>query len=81
MYKYLEILSEVTLKITFYGTRGSISVPDSNFTKFGGNTSCVLLTLDDGHVIIFDAGIGIRKLGNDLFKQSYDPAKEIGIVL
>jgi len=69
------------MKITFYGTRGSIAVPDLNFTQFGGNTSCIMLTLDSGHVIIFDAGTGIRKLGNDLSKQSYDPAKEIGIVL
>ena len=52
------------MKITFYGTRGSIAVPDSGFIQFGGNTSCVMLTLDDGHVIIFDAGTGIRKLGN-----------------
>jgi peptidoglycan/xylan/chitin deacetylase (PgdA/CDA1 family) len=36
------------MKITFYGTRGSIPVPDSDFIQFGGNTSCVMLTLDDG---------------------------------
>ena len=69
------------MKISFYGTRGSISVPDSDYVKFGGNTSCVRLTLNDGHVIIFDAGTGIRKLGDDLFKESYDQSKEIAIVL
>jgi phosphoribosyl 1,2-cyclic phosphodiesterase len=69
------------MKITFYGTRGSIPVPDRDFIQFGGNTSCVMLTLDEGHVIIFDAGTGIRKLGNDLFKQSYEQSAEIGILL
>ena len=68
------------MKITFYGTRGSVPVPDRDFMKFGGNTSCLLLKLEDGHIIIFDAGTGIRKLGDHLFKQSYDPSREIAIV-
>ena len=56
------------MKITFYGTRGSIPIADPNCVEFGGNTSCVLVTQDDDKVIIFDAGTGIRKLGSDLIK-------------
>jgi phosphoribosyl 1,2-cyclic phosphodiesterase len=31
--------------------------------RYGGNTSCVELTLDDGTVLVLDAGTGIRSLG------------------
>jgi phosphoribosyl 1,2-cyclic phosphodiesterase len=31
--------------------------------RYGGNTSCVELTLDDGTEIILDAGTGIREMG------------------
>ena len=36
--------NEDTMKIKFYGTRGSIPVPDREFMDFGGNTSCVRVT-------------------------------------
>ena len=29
------------MKIKFYGTRGSIPVPEREFMEFGGNTTCV----------------------------------------
>ena len=32
------------VKIKFWGVRGSIPTPGKNFTKFGGNTSCVELS-------------------------------------
>jgi phosphoribosyl 1,2-cyclic phosphodiesterase len=38
--------------------------------RYGGNTSCVEVRLDNGTVIIFDAGTGIRGLGNMLLAQS-----------
>jgi phosphoribosyl 1,2-cyclic phosphodiesterase len=34
--------------------------------RFGGNTSCVQVTLSDGNELILDAGTGIRALGVDL---------------
>ena len=58
------------MKVTFYGTRGSISVPDKNFSEFGGNTSCILLTFETGRIAILDAGTGLRKLGNDILAQN-----------
>ncbi len=69
------------MKITFYGTRGSTPVPDKDFVQFGGNTSCVMVTLNQSQVLIFDAGTGIRNLGNDLFKNAYKQSEEIAIVL
>ena len=57
------------MKLTFYGTRGSIPVCDPNYVKYGGNTSCSLLEFDDGNFLICDAGTGIRQLGKDLLKR------------
>ena len=43
------------MKIKFWGVRGSIPTPGKNFAKFGGNTSCVELQVNN-KVIIFDMG-------------------------
>ena len=37
--------------------------------RYGGNTACVEVRLDDGSLIIFDAGTGIRPLGQALLAQ------------
>lgn len=52
--------------IRFWGTRGSIPTPGPNTVKYGGNTPCVEVRLSSGTLIIFDAGSGIRELGNHL---------------
>jgi len=57
------------MKFKFYGVRGSISSPGLDTVRYGGNTSCVFLETDDGSLIVFDAGTGIRKLGDELLKR------------
>ncbi|MBS4028026.1 MAG: MBL fold metallo-hydrolase [Ignavibacteriales bacterium] len=54
------------MKVTFWGTRGSIPSPGQHTVRYGGNTPCVEVRLDDDSLIIFDAGSGIRLLGNRL---------------
>lgn len=55
-----------TMIITFYGVRGSIPSPGPETAKYGGNTSCVYIELDNGQGLILDAGTGIRNLGKRL---------------
>jgi len=55
--------------ITFYGVRGSVPSPDPRMVKYGGNTSCVRLTYDDGREVIFDAGTGLRFLGESMIQN------------
>lgn len=55
--------------ITFYGVRGSIAAPGPQTVKYGGNTSCVHVRLNNGNNIIFDAGTGIRALGNRMIQH------------
>ncbi len=51
------------MKVTFWGTRGSIPSPGPETVRYGGNTSCVGVTLEDGSMLALDAGSGIRSLG------------------
>jgi phosphoribosyl 1,2-cyclic phosphodiesterase len=56
---------EQQFKIHFWGVRGSIACPGANTVRYGGNTSCVEM-LVAGVRLIFDAGTGIRVLGEQL---------------
>jgi phosphoribosyl 1,2-cyclic phosphodiesterase len=50
-----------------------------NTLKYGGNTTCVELRLNDGSVVVIDAGTGIRGLGNKLLEEKN--LKEIYLLL
>jgi len=51
------------MKIKVWGARGSIPAPGPETMRYGGNTSCVEVTLEDGTTLVLDAGTGIRNLG------------------
>jgi phosphoribosyl 1,2-cyclic phosphodiesterase len=57
------------MRVTIWGCRGSVPTPGPETVHYGGNTSCVEVTLADGSVVIFDAGTGIRALGFDLVRR------------
>lgn len=52
------------MKVTLWGTRGSLPSPGPETIRYGGNTSCVEVRSDDGTLLVLDAGTGIRRLGN-----------------
>jgi phosphoribosyl 1,2-cyclic phosphodiesterase len=54
------------VKVTFWGTRGSLASPGPDTVRYGGNTSCVAVEGSEGTAIILDAGTGIRNLGLSL---------------
>ncbi len=51
------------MRIKVWGARGSVPAPGPETNRYGGNTSCVEVTLSDGSTLILDAGTGIRNLG------------------
>lgn len=55
----------LTRYFKFWGTRGSAPVAGVEYKKYGGCTSCLEIR-NNGDLIIFDAGSGIRKLGEQL---------------
>jgi phosphoribosyl 1,2-cyclic phosphodiesterase len=63
-------LSEKRLEVTFWGVRGTLPSPGSEFVEFGGDTSCVEVssghssTHDKRTSIVMDAGTGIVGYGD-----------------
>ncbi len=55
--------------IRCWGSRGSIAVSGKEFTKYGGDTTCLEVRSDSGDLIIIDAGTGIRALGSKLVRE------------
>lgn len=55
----------------FWGVRGSYPTPGPQTVRYGGNTSCVEIEVE-GHILIFDAGSGIIRLGKDLLRRHED---------
>lgn len=53
--------------VRFWGTRGSIPTPGPRTRRYGGNTSCVEVRVDDT-LLVFDAGTGLRELGVHLLR-------------
>ena len=54
------------MRVTLFGTRGSVPAPGPDTAHFGGNTPSVEVRGDDGTVLVLDAGTGIRRLGAQL---------------
>jgi phosphoribosyl 1,2-cyclic phosphodiesterase len=53
------------MSVRFWGVRGSIPCPGPDTLRYGGNTCCVEIRCGD-QVLIFDAGTGLRPLGDAL---------------
>ena len=62
-------VGEVTFRLRFWGTRGSIATPGPSTVRYGGNTACVELRGPDGELVVFDAGTGLRELGQHLLRD------------
>ena len=60
-------------RVKFWGVRGSIACPSPDHVVYGGNTSCIEVTLGD-KVIVLDAGTGIRMCGQGLLKRGVTSA-------
>ncbi len=54
--------------VKFWGVRGSIACSGPETARYGGNTSSLEVRCGD-HRLLFDAGTGIRYLGNELARQ------------
>ena len=64
--------NDVGVHVSFYGVRGSTPCHCSSMTRFGGNTSCVVISRDNEDPIILDVGTGLRffglDMGSDMFR-------------
>jgi phosphoribosyl 1,2-cyclic phosphodiesterase len=54
------------MRVKIWGCRGSLPTPGASTVRYGGNTSCVEVSLDDGSLLVLDAGTGARCLGDEI---------------
>lgn len=61
------------MKVRILGTRGSLPTTSPETSRYGGNTSCILITQND-QLLILDAGTGILNLSKDIInsRKRYD---------
>ena len=60
------------MRIKFWGVRGSIPTPENRNHRYGGNTSCVEVRLEDGTLFVLDCGSGGRACGKSLQREFGD---------
>jgi len=65
------------VRITYFGVRGSCPCSSDQHRRYGGNTSCVLVEVEDEPQLILDLGTGLRALGDYL----QTPLKASGVPL
>lgn len=53
------------ITLRFWGVRGSTPTPGPQYHRYGGNTSCIEVRCGE-HLLILDAGTGLRELGLSL---------------
>jgi phosphoribosyl 1,2-cyclic phosphodiesterase len=58
------------VRLRFWGVRGSTPTPQIENLNIGGNTACVEIRNAENECVIFDAGSGIRALGQTLLQEA-----------
>jgi phosphoribosyl 1,2-cyclic phosphodiesterase len=70
----------MSLRARFWGVRGSTPTPQLENLRFGGNTSCLEISSGQERVI-FDAGSGLRALGQCMLKEAAGAPIDIKVFL
>jgi phosphoribosyl 1,2-cyclic phosphodiesterase len=65
------------MKFRFWGVRGSIPSPGPRTARYGGNTTCIEVRLDDDTLIVLDAGTGLFALAQHLIHAAGSPRRPI----
>lgn len=65
----LQGMAQEQFFVKFWGVRGSLPAPGPDTIEFGGNTPCLEIRCGK-RVLVFDAGSGIRPLGNVLAAEN-----------
>jgi phosphoribosyl 1,2-cyclic phosphodiesterase len=52
------------MQVTFYGVRGSCPCAGDRYRRVGGNTPCVLVSIEGDPPLVLDLGTGLRALGD-----------------
>lgn len=66
--------------VRFWGVRGSYPTPGPGTVRHGGNTSCIEVQAGE-HTLIFDAGSGIIRLGEDLLQRRPEQPLQLALFI
>ncbi len=69
-----------SLKVRFWGVRGSIPTPSPENLGYGGNTSCIEIRTAT-NILVFDLGTGARKLGESLIAEHVEKPMTLHVFL
>jgi phosphoribosyl 1,2-cyclic phosphodiesterase len=56
-------MSQLPVRVEFHGVRGSTPCSGPQYTRYGGHSSCVSITVEGEEPIIFDLGTGLTPYG------------------
>lgn len=74
--------ADESIAVTFWGVRGSIPTPGAETTRYGGNTLCLEVEfLPAGRRVVIDAGSGLRRLGEALYRGGPEAAPSLDLLL
>ena len=54
------------MDVHIWGVRGSAPAPGPDTIRYGGNTPCISVSLDDSHTLLLDAGTGLAAFGRSV---------------
>ncbi len=57
-----------SMRLSAWGVRGTLPMPQEGYIRYGGNTSCYSLQFTPERHLVFDAGTGIKNCGGALLK-------------
>ena len=66
-------METLVMRITFWGTRGSIAQSGIQTLRYGGHTSCVEIRSRSNDLLVLDAGTGLQGLSRALLTESTRP--------
>lgn len=66
----IEFIIHNEIEIVFWGVRGSLPVASKQSIQYGCNTPCMSVRIN-GLYFVFDAGTGIRELGETIFQTPH----------
>jgi phosphoribosyl 1,2-cyclic phosphodiesterase len=61
-------MAKPNFTVKFWGARGSIPVSGADFSRYGGDSSCVEMRCGD-HLLMFDAGSGLKRAGIEIEQE------------
>lgn len=67
-------------RLKFWGVRGSVPSPGPTTVRYGGNTTCVEVRVNN-EIIILDGGTGLRPLGRELLAEFKNQPLDITLLL